>query len=118
MFTIKKKPLTPNIIWDDKAGKPLCSFGHKGVLETDNQELAEKLAAMGHTVTEKVDASVQHEHDDNMDEIARNGNDADTVDNMKKDASQQPERAEDAEIADASAQQAAGPATKGKRGGK
>ena len=33
MFTVKKKPLTPNIIWDGSAGRPLCSFGHRGLLE-------------------------------------------------------------------------------------
>lgn len=51
MFTIKKKPLTPNIIWDGSAGKPLCNFGHKGTITTNDRELAEKLAALGHEVT-------------------------------------------------------------------
>lgn len=51
MFTIKKKPLTPNIIWDGSAGKPLCNFGRKGTITTNDQELAEKLAALGHEVT-------------------------------------------------------------------
>lgn len=56
MYTVKKKPLTPNMIWDAKAGKPLCSFGHKGFLETNDKELVDKLAAMGHTVTGEADA--------------------------------------------------------------
>ncbi len=51
MFTIKKKPLTPNIIWDANAGKPLCCFGHRGMLTTNDRDLAGKLAAMGHEVT-------------------------------------------------------------------
>lgn len=59
MFTVKKKPLTPNIIWDGSAGRPLCSFGHRGLLETNDPELAEKLAAMGHMVTGDADVPVQ-----------------------------------------------------------
>lgn len=59
MFTVKKKPLTPNIIWDSSAGRPLCNFGHKGELKTNDPELAEKLAAMGHTVIGEPDAPVQ-----------------------------------------------------------
>ena len=59
MFTIKKKPLTPNIIWDSSAGKPLCNFGHKGTITTNDRDLAEKLAALGHEVTGEAEAPAQ-----------------------------------------------------------
>lgn len=61
MFTVKKKPLTPNIIWDGSAGRPLCSFGHRGLLETNDPELAGKLAAMGHMVTGEADVPARQE---------------------------------------------------------
>lgn len=59
MFTVKKKPLTPNIIWDSSAGRPLCNFGHKGLLKTNDMELARKLEAMGHTVTGEAEVPAQ-----------------------------------------------------------
>lgn len=59
MFTVKKKPLTPNIIWDGSAGKPLCNFGHKGTITTDDRDLAEKLAALGHEVTEQAETPAE-----------------------------------------------------------
>lgn len=54
-YTVTKKPLTANTIWDAKIGKPLCRFD-KGVIHTDDDELATKLEALGHTVTENADA--------------------------------------------------------------
>lgn len=54
-YTVTKKPLTANTIWDAEAGKPLCRFD-KGVIDTDDDELANKLKALGHTVTENNDA--------------------------------------------------------------
>lgn len=54
MFRITKKPRTPNMIWDASAGKILCKF-EKGVLKTNDETLAAKLKAMGHTVTGKAD---------------------------------------------------------------
>lgn len=56
MLTIKKKPLTPNIIWDVENNRPLCKFNNKGIIETDDKILAEKLKALGHEVTGEVDA--------------------------------------------------------------
>lgn len=61
MFTIKKKPLTPNIIWDGSAGRPLCNFGHKGSITTNDEDLAKKLSALGHEVTGEADAPAQSE---------------------------------------------------------
>ena len=55
MFTVIKKPKTPNIIWDAKNNRPLCRFDKKGILETNDKTLAEKLKAMGHTVTGEAD---------------------------------------------------------------
>ena len=51
MFVVTKKPKTPNIIWDKENKKPLCKFNKKGVLETNDEVLAEKLKVLGHTVT-------------------------------------------------------------------
>ena len=55
MFKIEKKPKTPNLVWDSAGNRPLCKFV-KGVFETDDETLAEKLKEMGYTVTGKVDA--------------------------------------------------------------
>lgn len=55
MFTVTKKPKTPNTIWDAANKRPLCKFDRKGILETNDETLAEKLKAMGHTVTGEVD---------------------------------------------------------------
>lgn len=55
MYTVTKKPKTPNMIWDVENNRPLCKFGKKGILETNDGTLAEKLKAMGHTVTGEVD---------------------------------------------------------------
>lgn len=54
MFTVTKKPLTPNTLWDAAKGKPLCKFV-KGVLETNNTDLVEKLKGMGYEVTGEAD---------------------------------------------------------------
>lgn len=55
MFKVVKKEKTANIVWDEKAGKPLCRFVN-GVFETDDKELADRLKGMGHQVVEEVDA--------------------------------------------------------------
>lgn len=56
MFTVKKKPNTPNIIWDAESKKrPLCKFV-KGVFETNDEAVAEKLKGMGYEVTGEADA--------------------------------------------------------------
>lgn len=55
MFTVKKIPKTPNILWDAAARKPLCRFV-KGKLETNDEALADKLKGMGYEVTGEADA--------------------------------------------------------------
>lgn len=55
MFKITKKPQTPNIVWDSEKKAPLCKFV-KGVFETNDKQIADKLKAMGHTVTGKADS--------------------------------------------------------------
>lgn len=54
-YTITKRPLTPNSLWDDEKGGIFCSFSN-GKIETDDDGLAEKLEALGHTVTRNADA--------------------------------------------------------------
>ncbi len=49
MITVKKKPLTSNIVWDTEANKPLCKFS-KGVFQTNDKEVADKLSALGYEV--------------------------------------------------------------------
>ncbi len=51
MFRVTKKPNTPNMIWDANQNRPLCKFVD-GVLETKDKKLADRLKALGHTVTE------------------------------------------------------------------
>lgn len=50
-YTVTKKPLTANTIWDAKKGKVLCNFTN-GKLETDDDAVVKTLKALGHTVTE------------------------------------------------------------------
>lgn len=54
MFIIKKKPGSANIIWDTTNDRPLCKFV-KGVFSTNDKDVADKLKALGHTVTGKAD---------------------------------------------------------------
>lgn len=54
MYTVKKKPLTANIIWDNENNKPLCRFV-KGVLQTNDSALAEQLKGAGYEVTGEAD---------------------------------------------------------------
>ena len=54
MFTLKKKLNTANIVWDGGKNRPLCRFV-KGVFTTNDKDVAEKLKALGHTVTGDVD---------------------------------------------------------------
>lgn len=55
MFKVTKKPKTPNILWDSSANRPLCKFVN-GVIETNDKAVADKLKAMGYTVTGKADS--------------------------------------------------------------
>lgn len=112
MFTIKKKPLTPNIIWDGSAGKPLCNFGHKGTITTNDRNLAEKLAAMGHEVTGEAEAPAQPEPE-KQDDGAEN---AQLEETAAPEPEKEPQQAEQpGDTAEAPAQQAAAPIAKGRR---
>ena len=144
MLTVKKKPLTPNIIWDGSAGRPLCSFGHRGLLETNDPELAKKLAAMGHRVTGEADVPACQEETDNVggNGLPQGDTDADPAEahavktdidaaggvntnqladsgesapEVETDADRQPEQTEERETASTPEKQAASPAAKGKR---
>lgn len=55
MFTVKKKTKTPNMVWDASNNRPLCKFV-KGVFETNDEAVAEKLKGMGYEVTGEADA--------------------------------------------------------------
>lgn len=55
MFTVKKKAKTPNMVWDAANNHPLCKFV-KGVFETNDEAVAEKLKGMGYEVTGEADA--------------------------------------------------------------
>lgn len=55
MFTVKKKTKTPNMVWDAANNRPLCKFV-KGVFETNDEAVAEKLKGMGYEVTGEADA--------------------------------------------------------------
>lgn len=55
MFTVKKKAKTPNMVWDSANNRPLCKFV-KGVFETNDEAVAEKLKGMGYEVTGEADA--------------------------------------------------------------
>ena len=55
MFTVKKKAKTPNMVWDAANNCPLCKFV-KGVFETNDEAVAEKLKGMGYEVTGEADA--------------------------------------------------------------
>lgn len=69
MFTVKKKPNTPNIIWDAESKKrPLCKFV-KGVFETNDAAVAEKLKGMGYEVTGEADAVEKSIDKMNLDEL-------------------------------------------------
>lgn len=55
MFTVKKKAKTPNMVWDSANNRPLCKFV-KGVFETNDEAVAEKLKGIGYEVTGEADA--------------------------------------------------------------
>ena len=112
MFTVKKKPLTPNTIWDGSMGRPLCSFGHAGVLVTNDPELAGKLAALGHTVTGEEDAHAGQEAPGDADGTPQDSMDA--VDAAEKDAGQQDGQAAGV-VETGPAKKPGAPATKGRR---
>ena len=69
-YTITKKPKTPNMLWDGKTKKIIVKFNEKGVFETDEKAVAEKLKELGHTVVE-----AKEEKKTNVDEM--------TVDELK-----------------------------------
>ena len=54
MYTVTKKPLTSNTLWDAEKSKPLCKFT-KGVLKTNDTDLVEKLKKMGYEVAGEPD---------------------------------------------------------------
>lgn len=56
MFKVIKTPKTPNIIWDGANNRPLCKFVN-GVVETNDEVLASKLASLGHTVEGKANTN-------------------------------------------------------------
>ncbi len=62
MYTVTKKPLTANTIWDAKKGVPLCKFVN-GVFKTNDTDLVEKLKNMGYEVTGEKDANPQKQPD-------------------------------------------------------
>ena len=76
-YSISKKPLTPNSVWDAKSGMVVCHFVN-GKFETDDADLAKKLEAMGHTVTKSADAEADAPKDDNGDPA--DGDGADGID--------------------------------------
>jgi hypothetical protein len=74
-YSISKKPLTPNSVWDAKSGMVVCHFVN-GKFETDDADLAKKLEAMGHTVTKGADAEADAPKDDNGDPADGDGADS------------------------------------------
>ena len=68
-YTITKKPKTPNMLWDGKTKKIIAKFNEKGVFETDNKEVAEKLKALGHTVVEAEDKKKTNVDEMTVDEL-------------------------------------------------
>lgn len=55
MFRVEKKAKTPNMVWDSANNRPLCKF-IKGVFETNDVTVVEKLKDMGYAVTGEPDA--------------------------------------------------------------
>lgn len=68
MFTVKKKAKTPNMVWDSANNRPLCKFV-KGVFETNDEAVAEKLKGMGYEVTGEADAVEKSIDKMNLDEL-------------------------------------------------
>lgn len=68
MFTVKKKTKTPNMVWDAANNRPLCKFV-KGVFETNDEAVAEKLKGMGYEVTGEADAVEKSIDKMNLDEL-------------------------------------------------
>ncbi len=103
MFKVTKKPLTPNIVWDAEKNIALCRFT-KGVFETNDKDLADKLQEMGHTVSGEADTPVGDDQangtpeGDGADDSAnqQNTNDADATDDEQvsgeADAAPKPNR--------------------------
>lgn len=97
MFRVTKKPKTPNIIWDAVNKRPLCKFDKKGILETNDESLAEKLKTMGHTVVgeaDKTEPPVKSENPDSdgkPDETKGKGEDVASPDGGEQKADDEPD---------------------------
>lgn len=63
MFTVKKKTNSANIVWDVENNRPLCKFVN-GVYTTNNKDIADKLKALGYTVTGKAESKTDGAADD------------------------------------------------------
>lgn len=63
MYSVKKKPMTPNIIWDAEKGKTLCRFIN-GELKTNDEVLVEKLKELDYDVTGEADKDQDTDSDD------------------------------------------------------
>lgn len=84
-YTVTKKPLTANTIWDAKKGKVLCNFTN-GKLETDDDAVVKTLKALGHTVTEnKVAKQANNSPNDNGADSGKN-DDQQTNSNADQDS--------------------------------
>ena len=77
-YTVTKKPLTANTIWDAAKGEVLCKF-KDGVVETDDDALASRLEALGHTVKQnEADADSDGSNDPDEKPVDNNGDGTDT----------------------------------------
>lgn len=91
MFRVTKKPKTPNIIWDAVNKRPLCKFDKKGILETNDETLAEKLKAMGHTVVGEADKTEPPVESEKNDETKGENEDAASSDGGEQKADDEPD---------------------------
>lgn len=72
MFTVKKKLLTPNMIWDADNDRPLCKFV-KGQLTTNDEALVERLTELGCEVSGEADKAPDAPAAPNADEDGGTG---------------------------------------------
>lgn len=68
-YTITKKPKTPNMLWDGKTKKVIAKFNEKGIFETDEKAVAEKLKELGHTVVETEEGKKTNVDEMTVDEL-------------------------------------------------